>query len=436
MTASFSFSGANEFMKTYLFTLTLFCLNIALLAGKTWAKQNPDVTVEAVNLIRSGWMAGGYGNYRITITNNTNHPITLVKWTAHWEINGTALPEEWGGDIQKSLNPHAVYNLDQVGYLPQDVAQKAGALTPFVAGTVEIEDGGKTYQRPYLFAVPVAKLPEPLVLVTSRYVGCRLMKSRYKAFPSVHRALSWMDDCYKAMRDLTGNTPYQGRRIIYTEAPPNPYWAYAGESITLNTDYVGSTIEDFNKGIISFGWVHEMGHDFDDGIGQWYIWNGPAAEFWANFKLTYALTHIPSNILVRWHYADGYPLPNGEHNIPMTGEDLLLKYYFVNGEGYLSDSARNWQSIGTDDMHALFQSIQVVYGWDVFKGFFRVYQRLKAEGLKPPSTAEDKISLIVAILNQEAKVDLVPLFRRWRFDITDESVKAMADKYHLASIKK
>jgi hypothetical protein len=419
-------------MKTYRFTLALFCLSIALLAGKTWAKQNPDVTVEAVNLIRSGWMAGGYGNYRISIKNNSNHPITLVKWTAHWEINGTALPGEWGGNIQKSLNPNAVYNLEQVGYLPQDVAQKAGALTPFVAGTVEIEDGGKNYQLPYLFAVPVAKLPEPLVLVTSRYVGCRLMKSRYKDFTSLHRALRWMDDCYVAMRDLTGNTPYQGRRIIYTESPPNPYWAYAGESITLNTDYVGSTIQDFNKGLISFGWVHEMGHDFDDGIGQWYIWNGPAAEFWANFKLTYALTHIPSNIRIKWDYARGYPTPG--KRVVMTGEDLLLKFFGLWGDEYLADPSREWQTMSSDDIQTFFQRIQIVYGWDVFKQFFRTYERLKAENMHPPSKPEEKLSLIAAILNSLTKGDLVPLFQRWRFPVTEEGVKAVADKYHIADL--
>lgn len=425
------FSEVNKFMKTRLFTIAFLGLSLVLLAGKTSAQQMPSVTVDAVNLIRSGWMAGGYGNYRITIKNNADHPVTLVKWTAHWEINGTALPGEWGGDLHKTLAADATETVEQIGYLPKDVVAKAGAATPYIAGTVEVLDNGQTLQLPFRFAVPAATLPEPLVLATSRYVGCRLMKSRYKDFTSLHRALSWMDDCYVAMRDLTGNTPYKGRRIIYTESPANPYWAYAGESITLNTNYVGSTIQDFNKGLISFGWVHEMGHDFDDGIGQWYIWNGPSAEFWANFKLAYALTHIPSYIRIKWDYARGYPTPGGR--VVMTGEDLLLKFFGLWGDEYLADPSRKWQSMSSDDIHTFFQRLQIVYGWDVFKQFFRTYQRLKAENMKPPSTPEEKLSLIAAILNALTKGDLVPLFQRWRFPVTEDSVKAMATQYHISA---
>ena len=112
-------------------------------------------------------------------------------------------------------------------------------------------------------------------------------------WPNEEQMIRWLDQSYKAMWDLTGRQPYGGDMIIIQESPPHPWYAYAGNPIVMDTTYVDKLIEEVNAGGMPFGWIHEMGHDFDDGIGKWYIWNGDSCEWQANWKLNYAYETIP-----------------------------------------------------------------------------------------------------------------------------------------------
>ena len=108
---------------------------------------------------------------------------------------------------------------------------------------------------------------------------------------------------------------------------------------------------------------------------------------------------------------------------------ILSALFLVFGDAYLADSSRTWDSLSSDEMHAFFQRLQRVYGWEVFKRWYRTYRRLIDAGLKPPTKSEEKINLIAAILSHEAHVDLVPVFQRWRFPVTPAGVAAMKEKY-------
>lgn len=162
--------------------------------------------------------------------------------------------------------------------------------------------------------------------------------------------------CYEAMANLTGLRPYDGQRIVFQEAPPHPHWAYAGNPIILNTDCVGSTLSGFGSGLVSFGWVREMGHDFDV-VGDWYCWNGPASECQANLKLGYAFETVAEpGIRIAWTcQAPDSPAPDTE--IVLSGRDLVERFFVRFGDAYLADPARTWTNMTSDGMHSMLMRI-------------------------------------------------------------------------------
>jgi hypothetical protein len=295
-------------------------------------------------------------------------------------------------------------------------------------GRLTITRDGESNQIPYALTVPGATLPQPLKEIDGKTVGIAVMASRYKTFKHVDRALAWVDECYQAMIDLTGEHPFDGERMIYKESPAHPWWAYAGKEMILNTDYVGSTLKEFDEGYLSFGWIHEVGHNFDV-LGDWYIWDGPSAEFQANFKLVYATTNVPDQSfrIKAAFQAPGYPARTPEQSL--TGRELTDKFFLTFGDGYLADPKRTWTSMSSDEIHTFFQRLERVYGWEPFKRWYRTYRELSDSGQKPPATPEDKINLIAAILEKEIGVDLVPVFQRWRFPVTAEKVAAIREQY-------
>jgi hypothetical protein len=168
-------------------------------------------------------------------------------------------------------------------------------------------------------------------------------------------------------------------------------------------------------------------------LGDWYIWSGPAAEWQANFKLAYAFETIADqSFRIKWNYAPGYPCP--EKKVVMRGTELVEKFFLLFGDQYLADPKRTWDTLSSDEMHTFFQRIQRIYGWEPFRQWYRTYRTLEAKGMKKPETPEDKINLVAAILCKQTKADLVPVFVRWRFPVTQERVKAISEKYQLSQL--
>lgn len=388
----------------------------------------PPATVTAENQMPKGWMAEGWGSYRFTITNRSSLPLTLTSWSAVWEVKGKATGAPWGGALDVTLEPGKSVVRDELGLLPARVAAAAAPGAAVMAGRFTVRQGSAKHEIPFRIPVPEARLPEPLRLVKGETAGMALMESRYAKFRHMDRTLRWVDQCYSAMIDLTGEKPFGGKLMVFKESPAHPWWAYAGQEMILNTDYVESTLKDFDEGLISFGWIHEVGHNFDV-LGEWYHWSGPAAEWQANFKLAYAFETIPDqSFRIKWSFqAPGYPAPDA--GMLLRGTELVERFFTLFGDAYLADTKRGWESLTSDEIHTFFQRIQRAYGWDLFRRWYRTYRALADRGLKPPTDPAGKLSLIAAILNRESRVDLTPLFVRWRFPVTPESVKAAAAAY-------
>lgn len=385
-----------------------------------------DITVALEQ--KGGWMPAGWGSFRLKVTNTSAAPIRLIRWSGRWRAKGALMGAPWGADLNETVQPGQTFQKVEVGYMPTDSYEAAKPAAPQIVANLTIAQGNAESQVPFTLDVPGATLPEPLKTIFGKTVGISLMESRYKNFKNPQRALRWIDESYQAMIDLTGEHPFDGAKMIFKESPAHPYWAYAGKEMILNTDYVEATLKEFDEGLISFGWVHEVGHNFDV-LGDWYIWAGPSAEFQANFKLAYAVETIKDqSFRIPWaHQAPLYPA--SAKDLRVTGRDFVDHFFVPFGDRYLADSSRPWTSMSSDDIHSLFQRIQRVYGWDVFKGWYRTYRRLAASGKKAPSTPAEKVNLAVAILSHECHVDLTPLFATWRFPVTAESMTKAAVAY-------
>ena len=373
-----------------------------------------------------GWMPNGWGSYTIRAINTGKQNVILKGWSFQWKEE-----EEKVNPLDRELAPKEEWKKFEIGHLSQKTIANFGKKNPMKTGFIFANVNGKIKKFPLKLEIPAAYLPEESKVVSNGKVALSLMKSRYENFRTIGRAMTWLNQSYIAMEELVGGVPYDGQTIVFKESVENPYFAYAGREIILNTKFVGNAIEEFEEGIFPFGWIHEMGHDFDDVIGEWYNFNGPFTEFQANFKLCYVIEtmpdqsfRIPQTIIVK-----DYPFH--EKGRKLKGKEFSQKSFLFFGDKYLSDPSRTWESMSSDEMHSLFQRIQYMYGWEVYKGFYRTFRELKAKGFTPPKSVEDKINLIVLILSKEAKVDLIPVFQTWRFPVSQERIQELENKYQI-----
>lgn len=407
--------------------LALILIGVTLLGRPAFAQEAPG-SIETTLGQKGGWMPDGWGTFKMTVTNRSAAPIKLLRWTVQWQVKGKPNGDPWGGDLTETIEPGKTWTKEETSSLPMHVYQGALPEAPRLKGFYTVSQNGTESVIPFQFDVPGAKLPEPLKTVYGKTVGLAVMESRYKTFKHLDRTLQWIDQSYQAMIDLTGERPFNGEKMVFKECPPHPWWAYAGKEMILNGDYVAQTLKEFDEGLLSFGWVHEVGHNFDV-LGDWYLWDGASTEMQANFKLAYAFENIPDqSFRITWHSEpEGYPAQDPKMRI--TGRQFVERFFLPFGDRYLVNPNKKWNEMTSDEIHTLFQRIQRVYGWEPFKAWYRDYRVLAAKGLKPPTTPEEKVNLVVALLSKECRVNLIPLFQQWRFPVTPESIAAVRTKY-------
>ncbi len=390
------------------------------------------LTCVAECMLPDGWMPGGWGSYRFRFTNGSATTARLLHWAAHWEAHGQPIGQPWSAALDQPIPAHATATKDEVGFLPQDVVAHAHPHAPVMVGQFLVEQGEAQFELPFRLTIPAAVLPEPLRLVRGTHVGLELMASRWTQFTEPARARDWLDHAYALMHDLTGQQPDAGALLVLQESPPHPYFAYAGNPVVLNTHYVTETLHAIEANQMPFGWIHEIGHTFDV-LGPWYNWNAAAAEWQANFKLAYVFEHLADQSwTIDWrafHNASfGHPLGN----TAMHGQQFVDALWTFNGDSYLADRQRSWETMSSDELHSCFQRVQRIYGWEPWKRWYRAYGYLAQRGFAPPATSEGKIQLCAAILEQVIEADLLPTWTRWRLPVTGATLKHMTHAYALA----
>ncbi len=384
-------------------------------------------------------MAGGWGTAHFAFRNDGQTPGKITHWNAHWEANGKQVGDPWDSDLTVDVPVGQTVTHDETESLPEDVVAQAKPGAAAIVGTFTVTGSGSdpSVTLPFRLEVPAATLPEPLKIISGKHVGFAVMPSHLKTFHSQKRILSWLNEAYARMQELTGETPYDGKVIILQESPANPYYAYAGNPVILNSDYVGQALQEIDKGWMPFGWIHEIGHDFDV-RGDWYIWNGPSAEWQANWKLAYAISTLPDqSFLMNMGGSSGsaYPIPSGAAALT-SGPQFVDSFFTFFGDNYLADPTRTWDTMTSDEIHSFYQRIQRAYGWEPFRQWYRAYHQFDTLGLKKPETPEGKVQLTCAILSQETGVDLVPVYRRWRMPVTEDDVTKMRAAYPISTLPK
>lgn len=378
-----------------------------------------------------GWMADGYGAVDFTFSNKSAKPAKVVSFAGQYMVAGKKVGKAFDEKVNLVLPPGKKTTHRQIGHLSRECAAKAADGVTSMVGQYTVQAGPRKMAVPFSVDIPEARLTEKLKLVSGRHVGLNLRLSAYKGIKRVSRTLKFLDEAYGHMAEMTGFTPYNGKVIVLQDSPAHPWYAYAGNPIVLNTKFVENDIRKFDVGEISFGWLHEIGHDFD--FGGWYIWSGPAAEWQANIKLAYAAEKMS-----KWGFVMGWPKSNRASAYgPPAGADLpkLAPYqfndsfYLCAGDPYLADCSRTWQSMTSDDIFSFHFRLVRIYGWDAFKMWYRGFAKLEKMGLKRPTTPEGKIQLGAAILMHVIGADLLGAYERWRLPVTAADIRKMNKKY-------
>ena len=192
-----------------------------------------------------------------------------------------------------------------------------------------------------------------------------------------------LDSVYKSLVTLfSGRKPFNGRKMVIRQAKINA-WAYAGEPIQWNENYISSELLSLNKGNWSFGIMHETGHNFASHIAggnRSWNWN---EEIFANFRMYYALEQLNGVVVINASVPDGKGgYKNDEKKY--VGSEIKTLYKSETSNCYdrtigVGSTAENGNAVCWTLIR-----IQERYGWDIFiKAFDELYKL-------PQNTEEEK----------------------------------------------
>ena len=214
------------------------------------------------------------------------------------------------------------------------------------------------------------------------------------------------------------------------ESPPFFAWARAGFPILLNTTHVRNSVEAFDRGVVCFGWLHEMGHNFE--YGYWYMYNSPACEFHANFKLVYAVEHLINGNSNGFHLLEWEKNPDPERKYD-NGRLWVDSKFNPDACLYLSDTSREWESMGSNDLLVFYLALVRKHGWDPFKRMYRTYRSLSFATDERPvlNSSNEMFSLQMAILSYLIDDDIRAHCADWRIPLSEDTVQSLSARFDL-----
>jgi len=243
-----------------------------------------------------------------------------------------------------------------------------------------------------------------------RHVILDLYPEHYSYLKDMNLWVGQLDDAYKAYQDLVGQTPFGGDKITIKAVPENPGGEMvAGNPVKWYDIYISDKLKSVsNNNDLSFGPIHELGHDFDINW-QYYIGssNFTNAENWANFKLTY----VADTLSAKYPDATFYQISSKYLKI---GEFSYKYFYEKYAKPWIDSGRTDWQNMNSDTYTGLLYSIKEQIGWEPFKKTFRDYATFTSD---PPSSDLGKVELFARTLSKNAGIDLTPQFRKWGFEV-------------------
>lgn len=199
----------------------------------------------------------------------------------------------------------------------------------------------------------------------------------------IDKWLGNLDKVYLSYKEFfNGRVPFGGRKMLVRQMNGIPAWAYAGEPIQWNGDYISSELLSLNQGNWSFGIMHEIGHNFASHIGNGNrSWNWDE-ELFANFRMYYALDKLEGAALMTASVPDG---KGGYTNVEKLYRGTEIQDLYKSESTYCYDRTlgANLTDIRGESMIWTLIRIQEKYGWDIFmKAFDEIYKL-------PPNSVEE-----------------------------------------------
>ena len=181
--------------------------------------------------------------------------------------------------------------------------------------------------------------------------------------------LANLDKVYECYRELfSGMVPFEGK-ITAIRASTIDAWAYAGNPIQWNRNYIETTLAQVSRGDWCFGLMHEIGHNFAPYINNatyTFDWN---EELFANFRMFYALEKLNATVIT----TASVPQDDGTYKSQEKiyhGAELLKLYESETDNCYVRTiGAGRSVEMGNALCYKLIK-IKEKYGWDLYKKVF------------------------------------------------------------------
>lgn len=258
---------------------------------------------------------------------------------------------------------------------------------------------GVTFIIVFVVFGPKSNLPASDQKATNKS-GRHITLDLFKDSFNILQDPSWLpklDEVYEAYVDLVGQEGYGGPNITLKEGINIGQEAemLSGDPILWESKFVADKLRSVNEyQDLSFGPVHELGHNFDYYLSSAsYLIGSVKAinpEHWANFKLTYVADTLGAKY-PNWTF---YQQSSGYMKLPQFSHDYFVERF---AKPWIAKGQTDWQTMENDVFTGLLYMIREEYGWEPFKKTFREYNSMTG-----PSPASDlaKIQLFADTLNK------------------------------------
>ncbi len=231
--------------------------------------------------------------------------------------------------------------------------------------------------------------------------------------------LGRLDRIYEQYMELFGgHRPYDGGRITIRSATINA-WAYAGNPIQWNRNYIVSTLDkNIARGCWCFGLMHELGHDFAPGHFTEYQGATSAWDFneelFANFRMFYAIDNLGEEVTVINNAGSSREkIYHGREITALYKSDESNSYdkTIALGRAVEMGNALTWCCVRIAD----------TFGWQVWKDTFAELYRIPATEVNTTDwTQWDKFQYLLDALNRH-----VPAGRDVRETFTESELSVI-----------
>lgn len=215
--------------------------------------------------------------------------------------------------------------------------------------------------------------------------------------------LANLDKVYEAYEELfSGMVPFDGK-ITTIRASTISAWAFAGNPIQWNRDYVAEALSLVARGDWCFGLMHEIGHNFAPYMNDGTYTFDFNEELFANFRMFYALEKLNATVIT----TASVPQEDGTYvsqERTYKGAELLKLYESETTNCFdRTVKAGKAEEMGNALCYMLIK-IKEKYGWELYqKAFLDLYNRPRNQEEEKTMNHWERLEYFLDCLNVHAR---------------------------------